>query len=601
MAQKDNFSTHPAKFLSLFVERMVPDYVREDHPMFITFLRKYFEYLERETDVNGELGEYTQITDLIQNLDIDHALDQFIPEFEKTYLYSTPHTAVDTTVETTDKAFLAKNILPVYRQKGTTNALNFLFRRDFDSDVETLYPKNWMWRASGSVWYEPKWLTILTDKETTDPASEYYGETENVVVAETIRSFYNKKIVGQISGATAFIDMDETITVSDYEKLLLTEVSGVFIKGEELWEDIGTQLNVTPLKAIMISEGVRTEGECIINGKAWKDKWMHVTGHPIEVGTLVDRPGITGLTSGANAEIMGADVDYTKMNLIGIHGDFQKGEFVAQVAAYSYPDSYTGSDPTHSFCTVSPDWPTIDYHDNMIDCLAAMHPNAWIESSPYYQAEAFLEWFPVLELSTAVLTVENSILQGTCSDPTFQFQPGCAGAGTCSDTQWNNSSPDCLGVGTCSDVTYDNNESDCITNGTCSAWQSYNSEATCIANGLCSDSNFLTEASCILNYSCSDPAHNDEPACLAVGTCNDPVANNDEPWCMSLGVCTEDDGTVVPGGARIGKMAVCSMQVLVLILLLTIMDGVPNQAVWLAVVVQVVVLMRILTMMKLAV
>ena len=64
--QKDNFSTHPAKFLSIFVERMVPDYVREDHPMFVTFLRRYFEYLERETDVNGELGEYTQITDLIQ-------------------------------------------------------------------------------------------------------------------------------------------------------------------------------------------------------------------------------------------------------------------------------------------------------------------------------------------------------------------------------------------------------------------------------------------------------------------------------------------------------------------------------------------------------
>ena len=184
--QKDKFNVHPAKFLSIFVERMVPDYVREDHPMFITFLQKYFEYLERETDVNGELGEYTQITDLIQNLDIDHALDQFIPEFEKTYLHGTPHTAVDPYVATTDKAFLAKNIQPIYRQKGTTNALNFLFRRDFDANVETLYPKQWMWRASGSVWYEPKWITILTDKETTDPSSEYYEETENVILPETV-------------------------------------------------------------------------------------------------------------------------------------------------------------------------------------------------------------------------------------------------------------------------------------------------------------------------------------------------------------------------------------------------------------------------------
>jgi hypothetical protein len=77
----EQFSHNPAKFLSIFVDRMVPDYVREDHPMFITFMKEYFKYLERETDVNGELGEYKQITDLIENVDIDHALDQFIPEF----------------------------------------------------------------------------------------------------------------------------------------------------------------------------------------------------------------------------------------------------------------------------------------------------------------------------------------------------------------------------------------------------------------------------------------------------------------------------------------------------------------------------------------
>ena len=242
----DNFSKHPAKFLSIFVERMVPDYVREDHPMFVTFVRKYFEYLERETGVNGELGEYTQITDLIQNVDVDHALDQFIPEFEKQYLHGTPHTAIDPTVPTTDKAFLSKNIQPVYRQKGTTSALDFLFRRDFNEDVETMYPKQWMWKASGSVWYEPQWITILTDKATTEVGGEYEGATENVQLPETVRSIYNKKIIGQISGATAFVDMDESISTSDYERLLLTEVNGTFIKDEQIWEDIGTQLNVVP-------------------------------------------------------------------------------------------------------------------------------------------------------------------------------------------------------------------------------------------------------------------------------------------------------------------------------------------------------------------
>ena len=584
MAQKDNFSKSPAKFLSIFVERMVPDYVREDHPMFITFIQKYFEYLERNTDVNGELGEYTQITDLIQNLDIDHALDQFIPEFEKTYLHSTPHTAVSPHVETTDKSFLAKNILPVYRQKGTTNALNFLFRRDFDSSVETLYPKQWMWRASGSVWYEPKWITILTDKATTDSGSEYYGETENVIVAETVRGLYNKKIVGQTSGATAFIDMDESITVSDYEKILLTEVNGVFTKDEELWEDIGTQLNVTPLKAVMISEGVRNEGECVINGKEWKDNWMHVTGHPNEVPTLIDRPGILGLTSGAGAEIMGADVDYTKMNLIGINGDFQQGEYVTQAAAYSYPDSFVGADPTHSFCTVSPDWPTIDYHDNMIDCLGAMHPDAWIETSPYYQASSFLEWFPVLELSTGVLTVQNSIVNGTCSDTQHLWESDCAGGGTCWDNvsgafpSLDNNESGCLAQGTCSDGIYDNDESACIATGICSdtAWVDITGlgEADCIINGTCSDSNFYSEISCLAAGTCSDGNYdNDESVCLSIGTCSNGTYNNNESactgnyscsepalftefWCLLAGSCAVPDANGFP----ITTQALCDLQ-----------------------------------------
>ena len=68
--------------------------------------------------------------------------------------------------------------------------------------------------------------------------------------------------------------MDESIFTTDYEKLLLTEVNGVFIKDEQIWEDVGTQLNVVPYVAIIISEGIRTEGECIVNGHRWTDKWI---------------------------------------------------------------------------------------------------------------------------------------------------------------------------------------------------------------------------------------------------------------------------------------------------------------------------------------
>ena len=412
-SKKDNFTKHPAKFLSIFVERMVPDYVRAEHPMFITFVRKYFEYLERETGVNGELGEFNQITDLIQNIDVDHALDQFIPEFEKQYLHGTPHSAVDPTVSTTDKSFLSKNVQPVYRQKGTISALDFLFRRDFDEDVETVYPKEWIWKASGSVWYEPQWITILTDKAAAEVGGEYEGATVNVQTADTVRSIYNKKIIGQVSGATAFVDMDESISTTDYEKLLLTEVNGVFIKDEQIWEDVGTQLNVVPYVAIIISEGIRTEGECIVNGHRWTDKWMHISGHPNEVPLVAPRITITGLTSGATAQISGFDVDYTKLNLLEVDGDFQLGEKIVNSDGF-----YWNPTPTESFCTTSTDWSVLGTFDNMIDCLAALHPDGWDKGSPYYGESAFLDWYPLLEVTTVLQDVENNILNGISTPPT---------------------------------------------------------------------------------------------------------------------------------------------------------------------------------------
>ena len=407
----EKFTKSPAKFLSIFVERMVPDYVREDHPMFITFLRKYFEYLERETGVNGELGEYNQITELIQNVDVDHALDMFIPEFEKQYLHGTPHTSIDPTVPTTDKSFLTKNIQPVYRQKGTESALQFLFRRDFDTDVETMYPKQWMMKASGSIWYEPQWITVLTDLATTDAMSEYYNETENVHDADTVRGIYNKKIIGQISGATAFVDMDEIVTTGDYQRLLLTDVNGTFVKDEPIWEDVGT-LGTIPYVAIVISEGIRTEGQCIVNGHNWLDKWLYISGHPNEVHWVPERVSITGTDSGATAQITGIDVDYTKMNLLEVEGEFLVGEKI-----YNTGGIYWNPTPTESFCTTSESWPVLGTFTNQIDCLAAMHPEAHLHESPYYGEPAFLAWYPLLDVTTPLQSVENDVLIGVSNPP----------------------------------------------------------------------------------------------------------------------------------------------------------------------------------------
>ena len=387
----EQFSNSPAKFLSIFVGRMVPDYVREDHPMFIKFMEKYFEYLERETGVNGELGEYKQITDLIENVDIDHSLDEFIPQFEKQYLSSTPHSSIDPTVPTTDKAFLAKNIQPAYREKGTESALDFMFRRDFDTSVETTYPKEFIWKASESTWYEPQWINVD-------------GTPENT------RGFYNKKVIGQTSGATAFVDTAEDITLSDATQLLLTEVDGVFEQGETILEDVGTS-GETPLEAVITSEGIQSDGECLVNGSSWGDQWMYITGPRLEAVHATETT-IVGETSGAYAEVGQLNVNWTKFTLNNIEG----GPFIDGERIYPNPALAFDSNPTQSFCSGNDDW-AVGHFTSMETCIAAMHPEAADPNSFHYGESSQLIWFPFLTVNGDIQNTEDDIVNPGTARP----------------------------------------------------------------------------------------------------------------------------------------------------------------------------------------
>ena len=43
---------------SILINRQVPEFVREEHPLFITFLEAYYEFLEQKQ--TGKLNDLTQ-------------------------------------------------------------------------------------------------------------------------------------------------------------------------------------------------------------------------------------------------------------------------------------------------------------------------------------------------------------------------------------------------------------------------------------------------------------------------------------------------------------------------------------------------------------
>ena len=141
---------------SLLVNKQVPEFIREEYPLFITFLEAYYEYLETKqgTEKNDLLAKAKDIRYIS---DVDQSISDFENNFFNTYATLIPN---DVQV---DKAFLIKNVLPLYLSKGSEKAFKLLFRMLFNDEVEILLPKNNVLRASDGKWTVDNILRIETD------------------------------------------------------------------------------------------------------------------------------------------------------------------------------------------------------------------------------------------------------------------------------------------------------------------------------------------------------------------------------------------------------------------------------------------------------
>jgi hypothetical protein len=134
---------------SLLINSQLPEFIREEYPQFISFLEAYYQFLEKEQIVNGT-SQQNDLTTKLKQLryvsDIDQSLSQFEEQFYNEFLPLLPK---DTKV---DKAFLIKNILPLYQAKGTEKSFYFLFRLLFGEEITISYPRNQILRTSDGKW-----------------------------------------------------------------------------------------------------------------------------------------------------------------------------------------------------------------------------------------------------------------------------------------------------------------------------------------------------------------------------------------------------------------------------------------------------------------
>ncbi len=141
---------------SILVNRQVPEFIRDEYPLFITFIEAYYEFLEQK-----QAGENNDLTQQAKNLrylsDVDQSIDEFETSFFNTYASLLPR---DVAV---DKEFLIKNVLPLYLAKGSEASFKLLFRLLYNDEVAIIQPRNNVLRASDGKWTIDNIVRIETD------------------------------------------------------------------------------------------------------------------------------------------------------------------------------------------------------------------------------------------------------------------------------------------------------------------------------------------------------------------------------------------------------------------------------------------------------
>ena len=121
--------------ISSLVESQFPEFMREDGPRFVNFLKAYYEFMEQASTDNGPMPIHAARS-LPDYADIDRTLDQFVEEFRKQFMTSIPRNVQ------ADKRLLSKYILDFYRTRGSQYSYETLFRALFDEDILFYYPQH---------------------------------------------------------------------------------------------------------------------------------------------------------------------------------------------------------------------------------------------------------------------------------------------------------------------------------------------------------------------------------------------------------------------------------------------------------------------------
>ena len=130
--------------LKSIVSKQVPEFVRSDYPIFVEFLKSYYEWLDQH-----------ERRDLLQLRDIDNTLDEYVQYFRREL-----DALGGEQFQYLDERLFLRKIKPLFKSKGTESAYRFLFKVLYNKTTDISYPWDSVLKASDGRWNQEMSLFI---------------------------------------------------------------------------------------------------------------------------------------------------------------------------------------------------------------------------------------------------------------------------------------------------------------------------------------------------------------------------------------------------------------------------------------------------------
>jgi|TARA_B110000908_G_scaffold74073_1_gene89247 hypothetical protein len=213
----DNAVTIVEKNIAFKIAQQFPAHYREHGSELVAMVEHYYKFVETEPN----MGVYNS-RKLFEYRDIGTTLSSMIIYFKKKYMADLPPLDDDVTVK-----FVIRNILDLYRRKGTEAGLMLFFRMFYKADIQVTYPAKFMFKPSDSIWKTGIYLQMFQNN------NEFYSGSG---ILYEYKDLLSRNIYGSISKAKAIVDkinfvyLNGTLTPIIY----ITNVKGKFLKNDDI-------------------------------------------------------------------------------------------------------------------------------------------------------------------------------------------------------------------------------------------------------------------------------------------------------------------------------------------------------------------------------